>query len=192
MGRAVPDNRVHILSVMVIDLGKARVGGRVASFPSFIARAYYRSPAGLAGAHALPNPMGIKARRSPSLDRSRGSTEVARATYGIIQVGIYIAAIQETIDGARQDIEAREKTAPDPPVDIPLKNDEANPNADLGGYSPEGPTRSNKRSKGSGSKGKGKGRHEGWAIRVWEDVAANPPKPSERRRRNFVTILLFA
>src|SRR6266849_551058 len=38
--------------------------------------------------------------------------------YGKIQVGIYIAAIQETIDRARQDKEAKEKSAGDPPADI--------------------------------------------------------------------------
>ena len=57
--------------------------------------------------------------------------------YGKIQVGIYIAAIQETIDRARQDIEAREKS------------------------SPEGQTRFTKRNKVSGPKGKRQGRHEG-------------------------------
>ena len=88
--------------------------------------------------------------------------------YGKIQVGIYIAAIQETMDRARQDIEAREKTAHDPPADM---NEEPNSDADPDDYSPNGPTRSNKRSKGSGrsgSKGKrpaGQGRREGNAKR---------------------------
>ena len=79
--------------------------------------------------------------------------------YGKIQVGIYIAAIQETIDRARQDIEAREKRAREPSVD--LRNEEANPDGDLEDYSPEGPTRSNKRSRGSKSRGKGQDKHEG-------------------------------
>jgi hypothetical protein len=83
--------------------------------------------------------------------------------FGKIQVGIYIAAIQETIDRARQDIEAREKRARDTPADISLKNKEAKPDGDLDDYSPERPTRSNKRSRGSGSKGKRQGRHEGKA-----------------------------
>ncbi|KAI0281843.1 hypothetical protein BGY98DRAFT_178108 [Russula aff. rugulosa BPL654] len=85
--------------------------------------------------------------------------------YGKIQVGIYIAAIQETIDRAKQDIEAKEKRAHDPPADTPLKNEEPNPDADLDDYSPKGPTRSNKRSRGSSSKGKGKGRRGGNAKR---------------------------
>jgi hypothetical protein len=59
--------------------------------------------------------------------------------YGKIQVGIYIAAVQETIDRARQDIEARDKSARHPPpADISLKNEEAKPDTDLGYYSPEG------------------------------------------------------
>ena len=74
--------------------------------------------------------------------------------YGKIQVGIYIAAIQDTIDRVTQD---NEKKARDP-AHIPLKNEAANPNADLGGHPPKGPTRSNKQGKGSGSKGKRKGR----------------------------------
>ena len=72
------------------------------------------------------------------------------------------------MDRARQDIEAREKTqktARDPPVDISLKDEEADPDADLGDYSPKGPTGSNKRSSGSGTKGKRQRRHEGSAKR---------------------------
>ena len=57
--------------------------------------------------------------------------------YGKIQVGIYIAAIQETMDMARQDIEAREKSAGDPPADLSLENE------------------------GSGSKGKQQDKNEG-------------------------------
>ena len=81
--------------------------------------------------------------------------------YGKIQVGIYIAAIQETIDRARRDREAKGKSARDPPADVSLKNEEANPDADPDDYSPEGPTKPKKRSKGSGSKGKRQGGHEG-------------------------------
>jgi hypothetical protein len=85
--------------------------------------------------------------------------------YGKIQVGIYIAAIQETIDRARQDKEAGEETAPDHPADAPPKNEEPNPDTDPDDYFPKGPTRSNKRSRGSSSKGKRKGRHGGNAKR---------------------------
>ena len=81
--------------------------------------------------------------------------------YGKIQVGIYIAAIQETIDRTKQDMEAKEKRVRNPPTDISLKNEDANPGGDSGDYSPERPTRSNKRGRGSGSKGQRQGRHEG-------------------------------
>ncbi|KAF8504380.1 hypothetical protein F5888DRAFT_739048 [Russula emetica] len=64
--------------------------------------------------------------------------------YGKIQVGIYIAAIQETMDRARQDIEARENNSRDPSADISLRNEE---------------------SRGSGSKGARQGRDEGNAKR---------------------------
>ena len=74
--------------------------------------------------------------------------------YGKIQVGIYISAIQETIDRAKQDIEAREKRRRDPPVDISLKNTEANPDGDLGDNSPAQPTRSNKQNRELDSKSK--------------------------------------
>jgi hypothetical protein len=77
--------------------------------------------------------------------------------YGKIQVGIYIAAIQETMDRVRQDIEAREKRARDPSADVSLCNEEARPDEDPKDYSPEGPTSSNKQSRGSGSKGKQRG-----------------------------------
>ena len=85
--------------------------------------------------------------------------------YGKIQVGIYIAAIQETIDRARQAIEAKEKSAGDPPADISPKNGEANPDADSDDYSRERPSRSNKLNRGSGSKGKRQDRHKGKAKR---------------------------
>lgn len=67
--------------------------------------------------------------------------------YGKIQVGIYIAAIQETIDRARQDMEASENRARGPPADIPPKSEGSNTDADrdLDKHSLEGPTRSNKR-----------------------------------------------
>ena len=81
--------------------------------------------------------------------------------YGKIQVGIYIAAIQETIDRAKQDIAAGKSTAPGPPADEPLKNEKPNPDAGPDDHSPKWPTKSNKRSRGSGSRDKGKGRHEG-------------------------------
>ncbi|KAI0274433.1 hypothetical protein BGY98DRAFT_70019 [Russula aff. rugulosa BPL654] len=101
MGRAVPDNRVHILSVMVIDLG--RWGGDGHFIPSFIARGRSR----ITGAHdshgcyrprmdpfgvqrdlpapwgPFPNPMGIRGPALAILDRSRGSTEVARARFAL-------------------------------------------------------------------------------------------------------------
>ncbi|KAF8504379.1 hypothetical protein F5888DRAFT_1655213 [Russula emetica] len=85
----------------------------------------------------------------------------SNSVYGKIQVGIYIAAMQETMDRARQDIEAREKIAHDPSSDI-SRNAEAIPDGDLDDYSP---TRVNKRSRGSGSKGKRQGSHEGHAKR---------------------------
>ena len=81
--------------------------------------------------------------------------------YGKIQVGIYIAAIQETIDRAKQDMEAKEKRVRDTAADISLEDKEANPGGDPGDHSPERPNRSNKRRRGSGSKGKRQGRHEG-------------------------------
>jgi hypothetical protein len=82
--------------------------------------------------------------------------------YGKIQVGIYISAIQETIDRATQDKEVMDRN---PPSDIPMNDVEANPDADPDDYSPEGPTRPKKRSRGSDSKGKREGRHEGNAKR---------------------------
>lgn len=77
--------------------------------------------------------------------------------YGKIQVGIYIAAVQETIDRTRQDIEAEKNRSRDPSADIFLGNEEVN--AD-GYHSPERPTRENKPSKGSRNKGKKRDRHE--------------------------------
>src|SRR6266849_9687293 len=70
--------------------------------------------------------------------------------YGKIQVGIYIAAIQETMDRATQDIEVAEKSARVHPADISLKNEEANPDADPDDHSLEGSLRPNKRNRGSG------------------------------------------
>src|SRR5713226_3557200 len=79
--------------------------------------------------------------------------------YGKIQVGIYIAAIQETIDRVRQDIETREKRGH---ADTSLENEanEANPDRDHGDHSPGRPTGSNKRG-GAGLKGGQQGRYEG-------------------------------
>ena len=70
--------------------------------------------------------------------------------YGKIQVGIYIAAIQETIDRARQDEEARKKISRDPSADVSLRNEEANLDEDPEDSFPEGVTASNKRSQRSG------------------------------------------
>ncbi|KAI0267936.1 hypothetical protein BGY98DRAFT_1021724, partial [Russula aff. rugulosa BPL654] len=72
MGRAIPDNRVHILSVMVIVMGKARVGGRRAAPTGVIGRVQ-----ALSGARRdlpapwgpLPNPMGIRGPALAILDR---------------------------------------------------------------------------------------------------------------------------
>jgi hypothetical protein len=82
--------------------------------------------------------------------------------YGKIQVGIYIAAIQETIDRVRQDI-AGEKRGRDPSANISLKNEanEPNPDRDHTDHSPGRPTRSNKRGRGAGRKGKRQGRYGG-------------------------------
>jgi hypothetical protein len=105
--------------------------------------------------------IGIRHRESQTLYISHiiEPHSCSNPAYGKIQVGIYIAAIQETIDRARQDIEAGK--APDPLADVPLKNEELNPDD----HSPKGPTKPNKRSRGSGSKRKGKGRREGNAKR---------------------------
>jgi hypothetical protein len=110
--------------------------------------------------------IGIRHRKTQTLYISR-VIEPYRSdpAYGKIQVGIYIAAIQETMDRARQDIEARENNSRDPSADISLRNEEVNPNGDPGDYSPEGLTRPNKQSRGSGSKGKQQGRDEGNAKR---------------------------
>jgi hypothetical protein len=85
--------------------------------------------------------------------------------YGKLQVGIYIAAIKETIDRAKQDISKRER-ARDPSVDIPPRDEEANPDEDedLDNYS-EKPSQSNKRIRRSGSKRERKGRDGGNAKR---------------------------
>ena len=111
--------------------------------------------------------VGIRHRKTQTLYISRVIEPhfCSNPAYGKIQVGIYIAAIQETIDRAMQDIEASEERAREPSAD--LSNEEANPDGVLEDYSPEGPTRSNKRSEGPGSKGKGKqqGNHEGNAKR---------------------------
>jgi hypothetical protein len=85
--------------------------------------------------------------------------------YGKIQVGMYIAAIQDIMDRAKQDIEAGKTTARNHPANVHPKNRVANRDVDPDDSSPRGPTKSNKRSRGSGSKGKGKGRYEGNAKR---------------------------
>ncbi len=107
--------------------------------------------------------IGIRHRRSQTLYISDviEPHSCSNPGYGKIQVGLYIAAIKETIDRARQEREAKEKSARDPPADMSLRNEGANPDADLDDYSPERPPRSNKQSRGSGSKGKRQGRHEG-------------------------------
>ncbi|KAF8504381.1 hypothetical protein F5888DRAFT_1655232 [Russula emetica] len=111
--------------------------------------------------------IGIRHRKTQTLYISRVIEPhcCSNPAYGKIQVGIYIAAIQETMDRARQDIEAREKRARDPSPSVSLRNEEANPDRDLDGYSTEGPTRPNKRSRGSGSKGKRQGGRKGNAKR---------------------------
>ena len=71
--------------------------------------------------------------------------------YGKIQVGIYIAAILETIDREMQGIAARNKSSPEPPADISLEDEEANPDGDPSDHHGR-PTRSNKRKGNSGNK----------------------------------------
>ena len=80
--------------------------------------------------------------------------------YGKLQVGIYIAALQDTIDRAKQGIEAIEKSSRDPPADISLEDEEAKPDGDPGDHSGR-PTKSNKRNGNSGSKRQPKGKEEG-------------------------------
>ena len=76
--------------------------------------------------------------------------------YGKIQVGIYIAAIQDTIDRTMQGIEARGKHG----RDHPANDEEANPDGDPGDHS-DRPTRTNKQNRNSGSKRQPKGKDEG-------------------------------
>ena len=104
--------------------------------------------------------IGIRHRKSQTLYISRliEPHSCSNPAYGKIQVGIYIAAIQETIDRARQDEEARKKLSRGPSADVPLRNEEANLDGDLEDSSPEWPTRLNKQSKGSGGKGKRPGK----------------------------------
>jgi hypothetical protein len=105
--------------------------------------------------------IGIRHRTSQTLHISHviEPHSCSNPAYGKIQVGTYIAAIQETIDRAKQDIAASEKTARDPSADISLRDEEVNPDGDLKDNSPEGPTRPGKQNRGSG-KGKWQGRHE--------------------------------
>ena len=53
--------------------------------------------------------------------------------YGKIHVGLYMAAIRETIDRERQKEAKRARDPPSPSVDISPRNDEANLNEDLDG-----------------------------------------------------------
>jgi hypothetical protein len=86
----------------------------------------------------------------------------ADPAYGKINVGIYIAAINETIDRERQDIEKRARDpSPSADCDIPSPIEEANSDEDMDGYSRGRSSRPNKRTKGSRSKGKRKGGHGG-------------------------------
>src|ERR1700733_11570112 len=67
--------------------------------------------------------IGIRHRKSQTLYISNviEPHSCSNPAYGKIQVGVYIAAIQDTIDRATQDNEAMERT---PPADISLKNEE--------------------------------------------------------------------
>ena len=111
------------------------------------------------GSHEI---IGLRHRESQTLYISHliEPHRCSNSGYSKLQVGIYIAAIQETIDRARQDREAKKKSARDLPADVSLRIEEADPDTHLDDHSPERPPRSNKRIRGSGSKGKGKGRQE--------------------------------
>ena len=73
--------------------------------------------------------------------------------YGKLQIGIYIAAVQETIERARQE-EAREERARNP---VSLRNEEANPED----HPPKGLTTPRKLGEGLCSKGKQHGKQGG-------------------------------
>jgi hypothetical protein len=129
--------------------------------------------------------IGIRHRKSQTLYTSRliEPHSCSNPAYGKIQVGIYIAAIQETIDRARQDEEARKKLSRDPSADVSLRNEEANLDKDPKDHSPEEPTTSNKRSRRSG-KGKQRSKQEGNAKRpasgkeIDDQVCISLPLPS--------------
>lgn len=110
--------------------------------------------------------------------------------YGKVQVGIYIAAIQDTIDRAMQGIEAREKSGRDPPADISLKDEEANLDGDPGDH-PEGPTGSNKRNGSSGSKGEPQGKDEGKGKRPASRRVIDHPRrfwPTQPAKTIFASV----
>ena len=73
--------------------------------------------------------------------------------YGKLQVGIYIAAVQETMERARQE-EARDERARNP---VSLRNEEANPED----HPPKGLTTHRKIGEGSRSKGEQHGKQGG-------------------------------
>jgi hypothetical protein len=92
--------------------------------------------------------------------------------YGKINVGIYIAVIKETIDREKQDIEKRAlDLSPSADSDISSpRNEEANPDEDLDGYTRGGLSRPNKQTMGSRSKGKRKGGRHGCGKEVDDQV----------------------
>jgi hypothetical protein len=103
--------------------------------------------------------IGIRHRKTQTLYISHAIEphSCSNPAYGKIQVGIYIAALQETIDREMQVIEAKEKRGRDPPADMSLEDEEASP--DRGpGDDPGRPTRPNKRDGDSGSKRRPKGK----------------------------------
>lgn len=120
------------------------------------------------GNHEL---VGIRHRRTQTLYISHliQPHSCADPAYGKLQVGIYIAAIRDTMDRAMQDVEAKEKISRDSSADISQRSEEANSDGDLDDYSPERPTRSgsdsNRQNRGSGGKGKRQGGDKGNAKR---------------------------
>ena len=129
--------------------------------------------------------IGIRHRKSQTLYISRliEPHSCSNPAYGKIQVGIYIAAIQDTIDRARQDEEAMKKLSRDPSADVPLRNEEANLDEDPKDHSLEEPTTSNKWSLRSG-RGKQRSKQEGNAKRpgngkeIDDQVCISLPLPS--------------
>ncbi|KAI0285378.1 hypothetical protein BGY98DRAFT_945583 [Russula aff. rugulosa BPL654] len=106
-------------------------------------------------------------------------------------LGIYIAAIKETIDRAKQDISKRER-ARDPSVDIPPRDEEANPDEDedLDDYS-EKPSRSNKRIRRSGSKRERKGRDGGNAKRHMSGKENDQALLALAAKQNYLCLRFF-